>query len=196
MHQEALDKGIESIGIAFSLIEFSYRIQTLGADGMRRLFYDEVEVKGVLIEGKGMDEEDIRRFFLNHLNSAICSFWIAIDEAFDKVLGKKNPKNDSAIDDFRAVIYMFRCAFAHEISEPKWYVKDKTYRRHPYKLSVPPECSCGGVDEFCFDFTSLNGQNVKTEAFKHFRGLATFSQMACELLRSEVQLKSKGFAEL
>ena len=183
MNIEALDKGFSSIEIAFSLVEFSYRIQTLGISQMRALFYHEVEVKGVLIEGKEMDEEDVLRFFLNHLNSAICSFWIAIDEAFEKVFGKKNPKANSIIEDFRAVIYMFRCAFAHEISEPKWYVRDAAYRRRPYRLSVPPECRCGGVDEFFFDFTLLHGQNVKTKAFKHFRGLATFSKMACELLK-------------
>jgi hypothetical protein len=184
-HLKALEEGLSSIEIAFNLIEFSYRIQTLGIDGVRALFYDTIEVKEVLIEGKDMDEEDVRRFFLNHLNCAICSFWIAIDEAFNKILGKKNPKKDSAIDDFRAVIYMFRCAFTHEISEPKWYVIDKSYLRRPYRLLVPLECRCGGIEEFYFDFTAINGQNVKTEAFKHFRGLATFSKMAYNLLREE-----------
>jgi hypothetical protein len=86
----------------------------------------------------------------------------------------------------KAVIFMFRCAFAHGISEPRWYVQDSAYRRR-YQLIVPLECRRGGIKEFSFDFAALNGQNVKTETFKHFKGLLTFSQMASELLKSEAR---------
>ena len=186
MNSDILNEGIASIEIAFSLIEFSYRIH-LKQNIISGLFFNKLEVNGVLVEGKHMTADDVHDFILNHLNSAICSFWIAVDEAFDKVFGKKRPKIDSVIDDFRAVIYMFRCAFSHEISEPKWHVYDPSYRRRPYCLLVPIDCRDAGVEEFHFDFSSLNGKNVKTEAFKYFKGLFTLSKMAYKFLRNETQ---------
>lgn len=45
--------GIESVEIAFSLIEFSYRIAgCFGPTRLQELFQSELEIKGTLIEGK------------------------------------------------------------------------------------------------------------------------------------------------
>jgi hypothetical protein len=56
--------------------------------------------------------------------------FISIDEALDGILGEK-PKEylDTDIDALRAIIYMLRCAIAHNPATPIWKVKD-TYRRN------------------------------------------------------------------
>lgn len=195
INQKVFNDGIKSIEIAFSLIEFAYRVQILRSGGIQELFCTDLEVKNTVLKGKNLTAQEVEHFFLNLINGVLCPFWVAIDEAFDKALGKKNPTRDSEIDDFRAIIYMFRCAFSHGISEPKWYVTNPAYRRRPYRLSIPPECRCGGVEEFYFDFNELNGQNLKTEAFKHCRGVTTLSRMACWLLKKEAQAGNQQSAD-
>ncbi len=60
-------------------------------------------------------------------SSAICA--IAIDSALDEAFGDKPDKySDKDIDSLRAIVYMIRCAFAHNPLNPKWVIKSK-YRR-------------------------------------------------------------------
>jgi hypothetical protein len=68
------------------------------------LFFDDLQIKDTLLEGTNLTVQEATNFFFDHLNALFCAFWVAVDEAFDKALGKKNPKGNTVIDDFRAII--------------------------------------------------------------------------------------------
>jgi hypothetical protein len=183
MSETFLDENIESIEIALSIVQFVYKLKAcLGSSGIQSLFKSEVEIKGILLESKNITLADADAFIFNHLHSVLCAFWIALAEALGRAFGNKNPGENSFIDDFRAVIYMFRCAYSHEISKPTWKVKTQ-YVKRSYHLLVPSECRVGDIEEFSFDFAALNGQRVKNEEFKLLNGILVLSKIACKLLR-------------
>lgn len=111
------------------------------------------------------------------------------------MFGRKNSKGNTFIDGFRAVIYMFRCAFSHEISQPTLCVKNPDYRRQ-YRLPIPKEYEQADFKEFYFDFSALNGQRVKNEDFKYFRGLLIFSRMTSQLLQESSEHKKDSCLKL
>lgn len=183
MNNKSFYRNVESIEIALSILKFTYRLEGyLGHKGIQQLFRPDIEVKGVMIEGKEITLQQAADFLHNHFHSALCSFWIAIDEAFDEVFGSKKPEGVSLLDDFRTVIYMFRCAFSHKISQPLWMVIPQ-YQRRPYHLLVPFEHRVGGVEEFYFDFSILNRQLVQNKEYKYLNGLLTLYNIACQLLK-------------
>lgn len=151
---------------------------------MRDLFLPELEYKGIVLDGNQLSIEEIENFLFNLLNANISAFWIAIDESFDKVFGNKNPDSKSSTDDFRAIVYILRCAFAHEISKPTWNIKPK-YQKI-YTLAIPLEFTNGLIEQFYFDFSVLNGERVKTQDFKHLPGLIALKKLACQILMEEV----------
>ena len=55
---------------------------------------------------------------------------IGLDTLLDEAFGKK-PENydDSDIDALRAIVYMIRCAFAHEPTLPVWKITSRKYLR-------------------------------------------------------------------
>ncbi len=181
-----VDKKIKSLEIAFSLIEFSYRIQQLKIEELQELFATELQVKAIVLPIKNLNPREIKALLFNNIHSSICSFWITIDEAFDKIFGKKQPENYSFRSSFRTIIYMYRCAFSHEISEPKWYIKDQ-YRKK-YELVVPDECRETGIARFEYDFKTLHLQNVEIASFKGLAGLKILFNIACKLLKDQNQL--------
>ncbi|MBS0625883.1 MAG: hypothetical protein JSS32_07530 [Verrucomicrobia bacterium] len=129
-----------------------------------------------------MTFQNSQDFIWNQLNVNLCGFWITLDEALQDGFGDKCPNRDSPLDDFRAIFFMFRCAFAHKISQPTWKVGKAAYRRRPYCFSVPQEYRNLGFDELYFDFAALDGQRVRNEQMKAFPGLFFFAQMTCKLL--------------
>ncbi len=192
MTKEVYSRAIESIEIAFSIVEFTYRLQGgLELEGVMRLFQNEIEVKGTVILTRSINLQEAHDFLYNHLHSGLSTFWIAVDEALNDVFGDKNPEGTSFIDDFRAVIYMFRCAFAHKISQPIWKIKPK-YRRS-YRLLIPLEHREGGIEEFYLDFLVLHGQRLKNEEYKGFNGILVLSKVARELIKAQSHQK-KSFS--
>ncbi len=86
---------------------------------------------------------------------------VAFDSALDEVLGAKPQQySDSDIDALRAIIYMIRCAFAHEPTSPKWLVKQK-YRR-AFRINEI------GLEA---DFSKLNGQVASHDHYGGWGGL-------------------------
>jgi hypothetical protein len=63
MNKELLSRCIESVEIAFSIVELTYRLQgSLGLNGIVQLFKDEVEVSGTLISSKELSREEAYAF--------------------------------------------------------------------------------------------------------------------------------------
>ncbi len=59
------------------------------------------------------------------LGVCFCTLDSALDSTFEP---KPNHYTDSDIDTLRAIVYMFRCAFAHEPTKPRWKIKKKYQR--------------------------------------------------------------------
>jgi hypothetical protein len=194
MNKEIISRCVESIEIAFSMVEFTFRLEGgLTLDGIVELFQNEIEVKGTLILRKEMSREEAGNFLYNYLHSSLCTFWIAVDEALYETFGSRKPEGTSFIDDFRAVIYMFRCAFSHKISQPTWRI-DPRYRRQ-YHIIIPLEYREEGISEFHFDFSVLHDQRVKNEEYKSFRGVVVLSRVARGLISTK-SLQSEMLAPL
>ncbi len=190
MNIEVLNKALETIQIAFSLVELPYRLkENLGLNGLIKLFerpaiFQSSKHKQIIkIPEKKLSQQEAENYYVNLLNGLLCPFWVAIDEAFDDAFGDKNPQGNSLVDDFRAVIYMFRCAFSHKISQPIWDIKSKYLRS--YHLPISSELREGQIKDFIFDFTKLNGQPVKTEDYNYFPGLLVLFKMACSIIERQ-----------
>jgi len=175
-----MNKQICSIEIATGILELAYRIQIFEIEEIQKLFTVELSVGNIIFPSKHLNEKEVHKLLYNNLHSSICAFLVSIDEALEKAFGSKRLMEGSFLDNFRAIIYMFRCAFSHEISEPKWSINPK-YRRR-FKIEVPDECREVGIESFEFDFTNLNRENVPTSSFKGIAGLKTLSNIACKLL--------------
>ena len=86
---------------------------------------------------------------------------IALDSALDATFGSKpSSYSNSDIDALRVIVYMIRCAFAHEPTLPTWNVKPKHHRRFSIdKISLE------------MDFTQLNGEVLAPAHHGGWRGL-------------------------
>lgn len=185
MQEKQHPTGCEIIIAGLDGIKFLYRCHAqLGLEWVIHLSRKDMEISGVLIEGENISTDDAHVVLYNSIQSAICCLWIAIDEALDAVFGSKITMHHlSTTDDFRAVIYMFRCAFAHGISQPKWTVLKDKYRRE-ICLPIQKNLQFKNITEFKFDFTKCSGQSVRNEDYGHLPGLIALSQMACEMIEA------------
>lgn len=74
--------------------------------------------------------EDIVIASENNIVLNLGCYFIALNQAFEKSFGKVDMKRigNQPYDALRALIYMCRCAFAHDILQPHWNVK-KDFRK-------------------------------------------------------------------
>ena len=84
---------------------------------------------------------------LSNITKGTC--FLAFDEALDEIYGGK-PKiySDNPTDSLRAIIYMMRCAFAHNPGSPEWRINKKKFERS-FKIEKI---------NFVIDFSQLNGK--------------------------------------
>ncbi len=87
---------------------------------------------------------------------------ITLDALLEQAGIERNSKSEDPNDELRTLIYMVRCAFAHNIAKPCWEVKAK-YRRK-IKLIL-----CGR--EYSLDFSALNGKDFE---YSHIGGFANW----------------------
>lgn len=134
-----------------------------------------------MLENKEIDEKSInKQLIIDNGNLVIESKWksevfpgfaknlrlcvlgncfIIMDEALDVILGPK-PKeySDNDIDSLRAIVYMLRCAVAHNPTAPVWNAKG-IYNKNFYIRDI----------DFRLDTTKLDGKILD---FRHHGGIA------------------------
>jgi hypothetical protein len=78
--------------------------------------------------GQAYDKQGLDDLTFNNilLNVGTCA--IVIDTALDERFGAKPNPIASEVDQLRALMYMLRCAFAHDPFHPTWVIRDR-YRR-------------------------------------------------------------------
>jgi hypothetical protein len=99
--------------------------------------------KKVKIEtgGKGVTfhnnytQDALRIHSKNLLFVALGTTAIILDTALDAVLGAKDPNDTSQKGSARAILYMVRCAFAHNMVLPTWSCKAKYQRTYTLHLA-------------------------------------------------------------
>lgn len=82
---------------------------------------------------------------------------IVIDQALNELFGPKKPYDNSNLGNARAILYMFRCGFAHEQHFPRWSVKPKYKREFEVALLDGQKMK--------FDARNLDGSGIKPEQF-------------------------------
>jgi hypothetical protein len=94
---------------------------------------------------------DTKNIAINLQSITLGTCFIALDEALQSIFGDK-PKTYGETDSesLRAIIYMFRCSFAHTPATPKWKIQGQKYLR---KFTVK---EIG----FEIDFRKLDGKEL------------------------------------
>jgi len=121
--------------------------------------------KGVTFQ-HNYTQEALRIQSKNLLCMALGTTAIIIDTILDEALGPKDPNDTSQIGSTRAIMYMIRCAFAHNMAFPAWSCKTR-YQR-VYTVTLPQ------AGTIAFDAKLLNGQLIKME---HIGGLEAYVEL-------------------
>lgn len=85
---------------------------------------------------------------------------IAMDSSIDKNEWKNNPNDTSPDGQLRLLVYMVRCAFAHDMMTPVWNVKPNNFKTIPIYI---------GSQVHHVDLKALNGTRFEDD---HIGGLA------------------------
>ena len=104
-------------------------------------------------------KDNLHASWHNNVIMATGTTALAVDKALDATFGAKTRDDTSELGSARTIVYLTRCAFAHDPFNPCWVVKGKY--PGPYRVTT----------EYCvieFDPYSLDGQRVKPE---HHGGL-------------------------
>ena len=103
---------------------------------------------------------------------------MVLDAAFQVAGFKNNPDSRQPSDELRTLVYMVRCAFAHNPALPLWKAHGKQYAR---MISIP----VGGI-ALSIDLASLHGQPFE---YDHIGGFASWLRIrtASEALIRDAQ---------
>ena len=91
------------------------------------------------------NDDDFILAFENNLSIAFGAAAITLDRSREEA-GHRLPNSiETEAEHCIALVYLIRCAFAHDIAEPRWKIKDRFQRLYSF----------GGLN---FDLTKLDGQ--------------------------------------
>jgi len=127
---------------------------------------------GLQLGPKEYTPQQLMEVMENFVFTAMGITAMAADQALDEALGAKNPDDVSQTGSLRAIIYMLRCAFAHDIAEVTWCCASK-YQRE-YSVLLPH----AGLIKF--NGATVNGQYVMPQ---HIGGLEAYVEMLDLALR-------------
>ena len=98
---------------------------------------------------------------------------MVLQAAFDAASRRRKPSSRAPEDELQTLIYMVRCAFAHNPAMPAWEARGQDYER---ELHVQL-----GNEALTIDLAALNG---KPFSYKHIGGLANWfkARVAAEAL--------------
>lgn len=198
----------QAIDETYKTFVLSMRIQNGFKEGFidQKCFTSSIEIPSDLrmpIPGQNYDQRAIYRQFHNLVLSATAAFIIAVDTALDETFGAKNPFNThDTIDSLRAIIYMLRCAWSHDMANPTWELKGDKYRR-AYQVTVPQEIvstlSSGQITDsqrYELDFAKLDGKYVELALFRGIEGIIFLSLYAKELIGRKLAKPSHPVEEI
>lgn len=190
-----------AIAEALRLLELTFRLQGGFRQGFIRdeCFTKEIEIPsgtGTRLAAMEFQKDQLDQRFHNLVLSALSTLAIAVDKALDSAFGSKVSKNTGdAVVSLRAVFYMLRCAWAHDVINPKWHRYAKKYEG-VYLIVVSAEsvakATYGRLDQersFEFNFVELNGQYVDFRPFGGIDGIFCLAVYAQDLVANDTDPK-------
>lgn len=199
---------IQAIDETYKTFVLAMRIQSGFKEGLinQKCFTSSIEIPSDLrmsIPEQNYDQRAIYRQFHNLVLSATAALIIAVDTALDETFGAKNPLNtQDPIDSLRAIIYMLRCAWSHDMANPTWALKGDKYRK-TYQVTVPQQLmstlSSGQITDsqtYKFDFSKLDGNYVELVLFRGIEGIIFLSLYAKELINQKLERRQNPVEEL
>lgn len=181
-----LEFAIRDVVQAFKQLEFALKLTCYCARGDldRDKFDSNVEIweeeKNVVLLPAGLFPTDQEILVVSQINEIICLgvSAIVLDAAFETAGIKTNPEANHPDNVLRTLVYMVRCAFAHNFANPCWEARGKYARK--IKLDLDSK-------SLCMDLGALNG---KVFNFNDFGGLANWykiKEMAVQMIQDKLK---------
>lgn len=162
--KEQIAHAINAFGLALNLQE-SIVSQRVTPSTFKKHLIIETGGNGITFQ-HNYTLENLRIHSKNLMFMALGTTAIIIDTVLDHSLGFKDPNDTSETGSTRAIIYMIRCAFAHNMAFPVWSCKTKYQRK--YTINLPR------TGTITFDAASLNRQLIKMD---HIGGLEAYVEI-------------------
>lgn len=175
-----LNSELLDVEYAFKQIEFAYRLMVYCEDGCidKKKFTMPLTIQNkrdilVFPDRNFQSDEDIA--LASQINVSVCFgvSAIVLDALFEKAEIKPNPDSPKPIDKLRTLVYMVRCAFAHNFAKPCWKAQG-SFKREIHldldgsNLSVDMESLDG--KEFDYSYLGLeNWYKIKEKAVQLIR---------------------------
>jgi hypothetical protein len=130
--------------------------------------------KAVFTTGQLNNADNIILISENLNRTTLGTCFITMDEALKGLFGKPPEKATNDLDSLRIIIYMMRCCFAHNPTEPKWEIHS-IYRK-VFKIEE--------ID-FILDLSNLDGIPVKFEHHHGSSGLMNLVGYCLKILKDK-----------
>jgi hypothetical protein len=117
------------------------------------------------------DKQALDDLTFNTVHSAAGMLAIVVDTALDEHFGAKPNPIVTEVDQLRALMYMLRCAFAHNPFHPKWEIRGRYQRVY----GVPGA-------SVTTDVTHLHGQDLVPNQFGGWEGFVRLAAHARTLV--------------
>jgi len=150
---------------AFAQLQFAWKLYNYALEGSLKL--EELD-KAITFEEEGMmlvlpdrifeSKDDLILACANMLGVAFGAAAITLNRSREE-LGVPFPKNiESEIDQFVVLAYQIRNAFAHDIAEPRWEIRNPAFRR-PYEFG-PVSVDLSEMNGKAFSYHDIGGPDV------------------------------------
>lgn len=109
----------------------------------------------------------------NNFNIMLGFTSIILDSSLEKIGIKKYPDNQINDGKIRTLIYMIRCAFAHDMMHPKWEVRGKFAQ--PLEIQLPGEV-------IKVDLSQKHGHNFNIQDIGGHENYFQIKDMICKMI--------------
>jgi len=165
-----LAEALADVEYAFKYLEFAIRLMCYCEQGQLNLHKFDTNTTLLLphenvgfASGSFSTLESIVPAAQAMVGNAFGASAMVLEAAFCAASRKRKPTSRATKDELQTLIYMIRCAFAHNPAMPVWEARGKDYERH---LEVQL-----GHETLIIDLVALNGRPFE---YEHIGGLANW----------------------
>lgn len=171
---------LEDVESAFRQFEFAIKLMYYCEDGSFDLAAFNTDntilfATGSMVLNSCSTREEI--VACSKINVGICfgASAIALNTAFE-LAGIDRSRHDAAM-----IVYMVRCAFAHNIADPKWEVRGKFLKNIDFPMDR---------GQISIDFTTLNGQPFKYEHIGDLPNWYRIKNVSIDIINSNLVIQT------
>ena len=164
-----LEFALSDVEQAFKQLEFAIKLMLYCERGDldKEKFDSEVTIlldEENIVFPEGSFQSDQEVFTASQINVVICFgvSAIVLDAAFEAAKIECNPNSRDPKDELRTLVYMVRCAFAHNPAKPCWEARGNFARKFQLNL---------GESDLSMDMVALNGNDFD---YSHIGGFANW----------------------